>query len=77
MLEEMTFCNHKMEDEWLSALSYCDSLKTLRFLCCKHIDLSPGSDEDLGSCSSLERLHLEKCQLRDKLGARALFLLCQ
>ncbi|KAI3471038.1 hypothetical protein Pfo_027701 [Paulownia fortunei] len=77
MLEELTLCNHKMENGWLLALSYCENLKTLRFLSCKRIDGSSGLDEHLGSCPAVESLHLEKCQLRDKKSLRALFLICQ
>ncbi|PON51027.1 F-box domain containing protein [Parasponia andersonii] len=76
MLEELIFCDHRMEDGWLAALSYCENLKTLKFLSCKRIDSCPGQDEYLGSCPTLERLHLQKCQLRDKKTARALFVLC-
>ncbi|PPS14536.1 hypothetical protein GOBAR_AA06047 [Gossypium barbadense] len=64
MLEELTICDHRMEDGWLAALSYCENLKTLRLLSCKRIDLDPGPDEYLGFCASLERLYLQKCQLR-------------
>ncbi|KAK4489420.1 hypothetical protein RD792_005229 [Penstemon davidsonii] len=77
MLEELTLCNHKMEDGWLFALSYCENLKTLRFLSCKKIDSSSQLDEDLGSCVALESLRFEKCQLRDMGSLKALFLLCQ
>ncbi|KAK3033259.1 hypothetical protein RJ639_033139 [Escallonia herrerae] len=77
MLEELTFCDHRMDEGWLMALSYCENLKTLRFLSCKSIDHGAGLDEQLGSCTTLERLHLEKCQLRDKPSARALCLVCQ
>lgn len=77
MLEELTFSNHKMEHGWLSALSYCDNLKTLRFLSCKGIDLNPWCYEDIKPCPALERLHLEKSQLQDKHSAKALFLVCQ
>ncbi|KAI3817906.1 hypothetical protein L1987_11706 [Smallanthus sonchifolius] len=77
MLEELTFCDHRMDDGWLSALSYCESLKTLRFVSCKGIDLNRELDEHLGVCPMLERLHLERCQLRDKQTVRALFLVCQ
>ena len=45
MLEEFTICDHRMEDGWLAALSSCENLKTLKFLSCKRIDLSPGLDE--------------------------------
>ncbi|KAI7983625.1 F-box protein [Camellia lanceoleosa] len=31
MLEELTLINHKMDGGWLSALSYCENLKTLKF----------------------------------------------
>lgn len=77
MLEELTFSDHRMDDGWLAALSYCENLKTLRFVSCKKIDPSPGPDEYLGSCLALERLHLQKCQLRDKKGVRALFRVCE
>ncbi|KAG9140755.1 hypothetical protein Leryth_006938 [Lithospermum erythrorhizon] len=77
MLEELILAHHRMEDGWLPALSYCENLKTLRFLSCKSIDNSPGSDENLGFCQAIERLHLEKCQLRDKRSVRALFRVCQ
>nr|GMD59368.1 F-box protein At5g51380-like [Ipomoea batatas] len=76
MLEELTLYDHRMDDGWLSALSYCSNLKTLKLQSCKNLDLSPGPDEHLGSCPSLEELHLQRCQLRDKQGLRALFLVC-
>ncbi|XAR71818.1 hypothetical protein NMG60_11018250 [Bertholletia excelsa] len=77
MLEELTLSNHRMDGGWLSALSYCKNLKTLKLQSCKRIDSSPGPDEHLGSCPTLERLHLERCQLRDKLSVRALFIVCE
>ncbi|KAK1415370.1 hypothetical protein QVD17_31151 [Tagetes erecta] len=77
MLEELTFCDHRMDKGWLSALSFCESLKTLRFVSCKGIDESRELDEHLGVCAMLETLHLERCQLRDKQSVRALFLVCQ
>ncbi|GFQ02397.1 F-box protein at5g07670 [Phtheirospermum japonicum] len=77
MLEELTFRDHRMEGGWLSALSYCGNLKTLRIVSCKKIDDSPGLDEHLGSCVMLEELHLRRCQLRDKKGVTALFSVCQ
>lgn len=77
MLEELTLSNHKMEDGWLLALSYCENLKSLKFLSCKSIDSSSGLDEYVGSCAALESLRLEKCQLRDKRILRAFFVLCQ
>lgn len=76
MLEELTICDHRMEDGWLAGLSYCENLKTFRLLSCKKIDSCPGPDVYLGSCPALERLHLQKCQLRDKKSARALFRVC-
>ncbi|KAK4285155.1 hypothetical protein QN277_001890 [Acacia crassicarpa] len=77
MLEELTLCDHRMDDGWLAALSYCENLKTLRFLSCKEIDSNPGLEEYLGSCPALERLHLQKCQLRDKKSMRAIFSVCR
>lgn len=77
MLEELTFCDHRMDDGWLSALSYCENLKILRLVSCKRIDQSPGLEEHLGCCRMLERLHLERCQLKEKQSLRALFLVCQ
>lgn len=77
MLEELSFNEHKIEDGWLSALSYYDNLKTLRFVSCKSIDKCPGLDEYMGVCPALESLHLEKCQLRERRSVRALFLVCR
>ncbi|XVF11207.1 hypothetical protein REPUB_Repub08aG0006100 [Reevesia pubescens] len=77
MLEELTICDHRMDDGWLAGLSYCENLKTLKLLSCKRIDPSPGPDEYLGFCPALERLHLQKCQLRRKKSVRALFRVCE
>lgn len=77
MLEELTLCDHRMDGGWLAALSYCGNLKTLRFRSCKSIDSCPGPDEHLGSCPTIEELHLQQCQVRDKQGMRALFLVCE
>lgn len=77
MLEELTLCDNRMEGGWLAALSYCGNLKTLRLRSCKSIDLSPGPDEHLGSCPTIEGLYLQKCQVRDKEGVKALFLVCK
>ncbi|KAL3645189.1 hypothetical protein CASFOL_010369 [Castilleja foliolosa] len=76
MLKDLTFRNHRMEDGWLSSLSFCENLKSLRFVSCKGIDGGDGLEEDLGSCRAVERLYLEKCQLRDKMSLRALFVVC-
>lgn len=77
MLEELTLCDHRMDGGWLSALAYCVNLKTLKLQSCKNIDLNPGTDEHLGVCSMLEELHLQQCQLKDKLSVRALLLVCK
>lgn len=76
MLEELILCDHRMDGGWLSALSFCSNLKTLKLQHCKVLDSCPGPDEHLGSCSTLDELHLHQCQLRDKQGVRALFLVC-
>ncbi|XP_021756334.1 F-box protein At5g51380-like isoform X1 [Chenopodium quinoa] len=77
MLEELTLCGHKMDGGWLSALSFCSNLKTLKLQSCQSIDSCPGPDEHLGSCPTLEELHLERCQVRDKESTKALFLVCE
>ncbi|KAL8217982.1 hypothetical protein R6Q57_021355 [Mikania cordata] len=64
MLEELKFCDHRMDNGWLQL-----------FLI--GIDLNHELDEHLGFCPVLERLHLERCQLRDKQTVSALFLVCQ
>ncbi|XP_050252983.1 F-box protein At5g51370 [Quercus robur] len=76
MLEELSICDHRMDDGWLAGLSYCENLKTLRFQSCKRIDPSPGPEDYLGCCPALERLHLHKCHLRDKKSVGAMFMLC-
>jgi F-box/leucine-rich repeat protein 2/20 len=79
MLEEMILRDHRMDAGWLAALSYCGNLKTLRLQSCRSIDSSPGPDEHLGLCKTLESLHLQRCQMRprDQHGVRALFLVCR
>ena len=74
MLEELTLFDHRIDGGWLSALSFCENLKTLKLQSCKTIDPNPGPIEHLGSCPTLERLHLQQCQLREKQGVTALFL---
>lgn len=79
MLEEMILRDHRMDAGWLAALSYCGNLKTLKLQSCRSIDSSPGPDEHLGLCRTLEGLHLQRCQMRprDQHGVRALFLVCR
>ncbi|KFK25162.1 hypothetical protein AALP_AA8G074000 [Arabis alpina] len=79
MLEEFTVCDHKMDSGWLEGLRYCENLKTLKLVSCKKIDYdNAGLGECLsGCCPALERLHLEKCQLRDKNTVKALFKMCE
>lgn len=77
MLEELAICDHRMDDGWIAGLSYCENLKTLRLQSCKRIDPNPGMDEYLGFCPALERLHLHKCQLRDKKSVAAMFSVCR
>ncbi|XP_023528939.1 F-box protein At5g51370-like [Cucurbita pepo subsp. pepo] len=76
MLEELTICDHRMDNGWLAGLSYSENLKTLRIVSCRRIDPNPGPDEYLSPCPALERLHLQNCQLRDKKSAKALFITC-
>lgn len=77
MLEELTLSDHRFEGAWLPALAYFDSLRTLRVLSCKCIDRGLRADEVLDICPALERLHLERCQLREKQSVGALFLVCR
>lgn len=77
ILEELSLCDHRMDDGWLSALFHCESLKTLRFRSCRYIDLNPELYEQLGYCPVLEQLHLQRCQLRDEQSLRALFIVCR
>ncbi|KAK6918598.1 hypothetical protein RJ641_017021 [Dillenia turbinata] len=62
MLEELSLCDHRMDGGW----SFCGNLRTLRLQSFKSIDPSPGPDEHLGSCPTLEELHLQHCQMRNK-----------
>ncbi|KAF5732290.1 F-box protein [Tripterygium wilfordii] len=77
MLEELTLCDHRMDDGWLASLSYCENLKTLKIVSCERLDPNPGPDKYLGSCPALERLHMEKCRLGNKMGVRAMFRVCE
>ncbi|GER44882.1 2-N-acetylglucosaminyltransferase [Striga asiatica] len=77
MLEELTLGDHRMEGGWLSALSFCGNLKTLRIQSCRFFDKNPGPDEHIGFSPMLEELHLSRCQMRDKGGIWALFLACR
>ncbi|XP_043717448.1 F-box protein At5g51370-like [Telopea speciosissima] len=77
MLEELTLCDHRMDGGWMAALSFCGNLKTLKLQSCKRIDLTPGPDEHLGSLRTLERLQLQRCQLRDQQSMKSLMLICE
>lgn len=77
MLEELVFVDHRMDDGWLAGVSFCENLKTLRFVSCKVIDGNPGLEEHLGDCVALESLHFQKCQLRDKNAMAAVFSVCR
>ncbi|KAE8702761.1 hypothetical protein F3Y22_tig00110481pilonHSYRG00004 [Hibiscus syriacus] len=77
MLEELTLSEHRMDGGWLAGLSFCGNLKTLRLRFCKSIDKWPGADEHLGSCLTLQELHLQGCQIRETQSVKALFLVCQ
>ncbi|XP_078448131.1 F-box protein At5g51380-like isoform X2 [Wolffia australiana] len=76
MLEELTLCDHRMDQGWLAGLPFCGNLKTLRLIGCRSIDKDPGPAEHLGVCPAVEHLHLERCQLRDKRSLNALFYVC-
>lgn len=77
MLEELVVVEHRMDDGWLAGVSFCENLKTLRIQSCRVIDGNPGLEEHLGCCETLERLHLHKCQLRDRNSVAALFSVCR
>lgn len=77
MLEELTFNDHRMDAGWIAGLSYCGNLKTLRLLGCRKIDEDPGPLEHLGLCRTIERVQMQRCQLRDRRSLRALFTMCE
>ncbi|CAH8279255.1 unnamed protein product [Arabidopsis lyrata] len=76
VLEELSICDHRMDDGWIAALSYFESLKILRISSCRKIDASPGPEKLLQSCPAMESLQLKRCCLNDKEGMRALFKVC-
>ncbi|XP_024394043.1 F-box protein At5g51370 [Physcomitrium patens] len=76
MLEELTLSNKGFYEGWVAALSFLACLKTLRLEGCKQIDRNPGPHDRLGRCSAIERLHLERCDLRDRAGFSALLAVC-
>ncbi|CAK9865572.1 unnamed protein product [Sphagnum jensenii] len=76
MLEELTLSNKGFYEGWVAALSFLTCLKTLRLEGCKQIDRNPGPAQLLGRCSAIERLHLERCDLRDRAGFNALLTVC-
>lgn len=77
MLEGLTLCDHRMDAGWMAGLYFCGNLKTLRLQSCRKIDEDPGPLEHLGSCPMVERVHMQRCQLRDKRSLRALFAMCE
>ncbi|KAM0935587.1 putative leucine-rich repeat domain superfamily, F-box-like domain superfamily [Dioscorea sansibarensis] len=77
MLEELTLTDHRMDAGWLAGLSFCGNLKTLRLQGCRSIDADPGPAEHLGTCPAIERLQLQRCQLRDKRSLSALYMVCE
>nr|CAD1844886.1 unnamed protein product [Ananas comosus var. bracteatus] len=44
---------------------------------CRRIDTDPGPIEHLGSCAAIERLQMQRCQLRDRRSLHALFVVCE
>jgi len=76
MLEELTLSNHGLDQGWTAALSFCSNLKTLRFQSCGKIDPNPGPVEHLGCCPAIERLQVQRCNVRDKQGLAALLVVC-
>ncbi|XP_031502085.1 F-box protein At5g51380-like [Nymphaea colorata] len=76
MLEELTLCDHRMEGGWIAGLKSCGNLKSLRLQSCRRIDSDPGPAEHLGLCPTLEKLQLQRCNVRDKQGMSALFTVC-
>ncbi|AED96072.1 unnamed protein product [Arabidopsis thaliana] len=76
VLEELSICDHRMDDGWIAALSYFESLKILRISSCRKIDASPGPEKLLRSCPAMESLQLKRCCLNDKEGIKALFKVC-
>ena len=77
MLEELTIHDHDMDAGWMGGLSFCRNLKTLRLLGCKRIDDPGGNLDELVACEALERLHLQRCQIRVKKSFSFLLLMCR
>ncbi|XP_042431961.1 F-box protein At5g51370-like [Zingiber officinale] len=77
MLEELTIADHRMDAGWMTALSFCANLKTLRLQNCRSIDTDPGPLEHLGACPAMETLQIQRCQLRDRRSLQALFVVCE
>ncbi|KAJ3680592.1 hypothetical protein LUZ60_016870 [Juncus effusus] len=77
MLEELIISDHKMDAGWIAGLAYCGNLKSLKLQGCRRIDADPGPEEHLGSCPAIERVQLQRCQIRDKRVFKALFMVCE
>lgn len=77
MLEELTLSDHRMDAGWMAGLSFCGNLKTLKLQSCRKVDEDPGPLEHLGSCRTIERIHIQRCQLRDRKSLKALFTMCE
>ncbi|XP_072987721.1 F-box protein At5g07670-like [Typha latifolia] len=77
MLEELTICDHRMDAGWMAGLAFCGNLKTLRLQGCRRIDTDPGPVEHLGSCPAIERVQMQRCQIRNKRSLFALFMVCE
>lgn len=76
MLEELTLSKHGLDQGWTAALSFCSNLKTLRLQSCGIIDPDPGPVEHLGCCPAIEKLQIQRCNVRDKQGFAALLVVC-
>ncbi|EFH60038.1 hypothetical protein ARALYDRAFT_899534 [Arabidopsis lyrata subsp. lyrata] len=69
-VEDLTIYDHRMDDGWIAALSYIESLKILKISSRRRIDASPGPEKLLRSCPAMESLQLKRCCLNDKEGMR-------
>eukprot|EP00897_Mesotaenium_endlicherianum_P008005 jgi/Mesen1/7232/ME000372S06468 len=79
MLSELVIAGKAPRTGWVKSLQHCECLQTLRLEGLKHMsgELTVAAPEELGHCTSIERLQLHGCDLREKAGVLALLIVCE